>query len=282
MPPTGKRHSSASTARSRIRGFPPESRPQAQECAHLTVMLPRKHVAATAVTITSSGQAGARISPKIQNQCNPKRPPTSHHQTRRSSPTSNPCRRPLCTTRPSTPHAAHGHNRNEPSRSPQCRNEALATGQTESPSTRPKQSRPHRRPEPPLQRSGTNSQRTGELPQRARGRRPPLPRTRPAKPIGPEQQPPCLHAAQHRTTPRRPSRRADRHPLPRRAPPEQPPRQAPLPPTWGRRRQMASSATPPRPEAPGPFEDEARCHRGKGRRRWRQGEGRRRAGGGGG
>jgi hypothetical protein len=104
---------------------------------------------------------------------------------------------------------------------------------------------------------------------------------RPAKPIGPEQQPPRLHAAQHRTTPRRPRRRADRHPLPRRAPPEKPPRQAP-PPTWGRRRQMPSSAAPPRPEAPAPFEDEAHRHRGKGRRQQRQGEGRRRAGGEGG
>jgi hypothetical protein len=37
---------------------------QAQECAHLAMMLPRKYVTLAVITIVGSGQAGAIISPK--------------------------------------------------------------------------------------------------------------------------------------------------------------------------------------------------------------------------
>jgi hypothetical protein len=93
----------------------------------------------------------------VHNNCNPHRPPTSHHHARQSSPTTIPCR--SHTAPPGR--APHRYTEPPPEQAepqPKCSNEALATGQPEPPPSRPIQTR-RRHLEPPLQRPGTTAVR---------------------------------------------------------------------------------------------------------------------------
>jgi hypothetical protein len=182
------------------------------------MMLPRKYVTAMAATTASSSQAGARISPEGAHHCNPKRPPTSHHQARRSSPTDIPCRSQLCTTRPSTP-TLH-RTATGTSRAAACR---------VAPKPSPPASlnrRPHGRfkpTSPPNEAAAPapgshNGQRPVSSHKHARGRRPKplLPGVPPAKPIGPPG-PSSRHgraSTSCRTTPRRRSPSSTSPPAP--------------------------------------------------------------------
>jgi hypothetical protein len=99
-------------------------------------MLPRKNVTPAAVTIASSDQAGARISPEGAQQlqpesathepppCAPK--PASHH----------PLPKPAPHHQAESTNAAQRRHHNKPSRSPKCSTEALAVGQFKPPPSR--------------------------------------------------------------------------------------------------------------------------------------------------
>jgi hypothetical protein len=100
-------------------------------------MLPRKYVTVTAVTIASSSQAGARISPE---GAQPLQPKSAAHEPPPSSPklaNHQPLPKPTLHHQAEHPHAAQSYHRDKPSRSEQSSTEVLATGQPEPPSSRP-------------------------------------------------------------------------------------------------------------------------------------------------
>jgi hypothetical protein len=189
-------------------------------------MLPRKYVTATAVTIAGFGQAGARISPK---GAQPLQPKTATHVPPPCAPKladHHPLPKSTLHHQAEHPHAAQSHHRDNPSRSPQCSIEALATGQSEPSSSR----------SIAINLTADRSRRSGARePQWSEDRRAPpctheedeqpLPNAQPVKPRSGPLGPSSRHAAVAQPTSH----------LPRRAPLEQPPRRAPPPPTWGRR-----------------------------------------------
>jgi hypothetical protein len=100
-------------------------------------MLPRKYVTPAAITIASSGQAGARISPEGAQQLQLK---SAAHESPPCAPKladHHPLPKPTLHHQAEHPNAAQSIHRNKPSHSQKCSTEVLATGQSKPPPSWP-------------------------------------------------------------------------------------------------------------------------------------------------